>query len=164
MRTLFLSVALLCLFGDLLAEPSEETRTWLTARYLLGTWYEIHQVQSEIPGLYRLDTTLYEIQELSSVQFDQLRNLIFDSGENKPVREPLTFDIIYSKGGTKLGYIYSPAKNKYDGETERALLTYSIVQDYTRSMAFNVVSFQMPNTDSLCVKLGIREFGLKKAR
>jgi hypothetical protein len=154
-------MALLCLSCDLLAEPSEDTQFDLEPRYLLGIWLEVKMVEATyLPGHYVPDTTRYEIRGLSSEQDFQLRNLVFDHGENKPVIDPLTFKIEFKRGYIS-GYIYCP-ECETNWETLRNRCTYKIVQNDPPE--FSEVSFEMPNTDSLCVTLGTHRFGLKKAR
>jgi hypothetical protein len=139
---------------------TNDPAVYMEPQYLMGTWYEVKLVPADVSGTWKIDTTRYTITDLTQTQRDHLLQI---SGYAY-IKDPLTYDITYSKGGSLLGYIYDPQKNEWDDTTQRACIIYKIVQDYDRTKTYSEIRFEMPNLDSLFVTIGTQKLGLKKDR
>jgi hypothetical protein len=158
MRIAFL-LGLLTMIG--VASPRYENSVFdITSNELVGTWYGVALIPADIPGTLKADTTWYEIRELTQTQRDEL----LWATEQDYIKKPLTFDVVYPRGGRDLAYIYTPGNPRYDSETEMSSVTYKMIRDYSRNKVRGEISFEMPDIDMLWVITGNRIITLRKAR
>lgn len=132
-----------------------DPKYYLSSDNLVGQWLRIKEIPSTIPGYYTKDTTTYRIGKDPLVTSDTVYYL----------KSPMTYKVIYTRGGYTLGYISNPVES-YDYNLSVSTLVYDYIPD-ALSGAKSQITFQMPVNDSLCIIVGSpsspsETFGLKR--
>ena len=118
----------------------QDEQLYLKTDHLKGTWVQVTEVSSEIPGLYRKDTTFYEI------------GLDLPPFEDRYKDDIMTFYIQYKKG-KKYGYIYDPQED-YDWDRQLSSLTYTMILGLPEATTQDKAIFTIPSSDSLIISIG----------
>ena len=138
----------------------EDPDVTLEPEQITGEWLRVTETPSDVPGLYKKDTVIYQIG------LDKLTDYL--KFVDKSIYEPLTFKIIYPKGGTSYGYIERPDEHYRDFDTDRqeAILNYKLYQGLPATPTLTCwIAFSVPRNhpaDTLRVKTDNETFGLKK--
>lgn len=135
----------------------------LKAEHLTGEWINVTEAPSEIRGLYRKDTVIYQIG------LEKLTDYV--KFVDKSIYDPLTFKIIYPKGGNVVGYLEKPNDFDYrdfDYDRGEAILNYKLYLGLPGVTTKDTISFSVPQgfpADTLRVTINHKEiFGLKKRK
>ena len=150
-----LSILLLLNCGNLIGD---DPQLKLDKNDLKGEWVRITEIPSDIPGLYKKDTVIYQIglEDLTSyIKF-----------VDKSIIDPLTFKIVYPKGGFKYGYLHD-RNEEYDWDNETSYLMYTLELGLPQETTKYQATFLVPknfNADTLCVTIDSEIFGLKKRK
>jgi hypothetical protein len=137
---------------------SDNAQTALEPEHITGEWVRIRFVPSDIPGLYRNDTIVYQIglNKLS----DYMKFV------ESSITNPLTFKIIYYSGGLQYGYLHDP-ENDYDWSSGISSLNYKLELGLPENTKQSKVTFLIPEfslPDTLCITIDSETFGLKRWR
>lgn len=152
-KFLFLAMLLLVQCGSLDSiMGQEDSEVYLEASHITGEWLRIKDEPSDVPGLFRKDTSVYRIG---------IDSVPIPDGIYK--RQPLSFFINYQRGGSLYGYIYDPDEN-YSWEEEQSYLTYKYVYGLPEKTAEDIISFMMPYPDSLTIFIGRDTVGVRKQK
>jgi hypothetical protein len=143
--------------GNILGE--DDPSNFLEPENIIGEWVRVKEVPSDVAGLYRKDTTIYQIG------LDKLTDYM--KFVDKSLYDPLTFKIIYLKGGTLYGYLERPEDNyrAYDIEKQESSLNYNLYLGLPDITTMYRASFTVPNgytADTLKVTINSEVFGLKR--
>lgn len=130
----------------------EDSEVYLEASHIIGVWLRINDESSDVPGLYRKDTSVYRIG---------VDSVPIPDGVYK--KQPLSFFINFKRGGSQYGYIYDPDEN-YSWEEEQSYLTYKYVYGLPEKTVEDIISFMMPYPDSLSIFIGRDTIGVRKKR
>jgi lipocalin len=155
MRTASLFVLLAAMCVD-----SSSILSNITNKNITGVWYEVAPIPADVSSTFRFDTTWYEIRELNRAQYDEFKQVTEFSYE----KEPLTFDVVYSRGGRDLAYIYTPKDGPYCQEIAEYSRVYKLIRDYSRDKVFGEIKFEMPDINTLWIYTGGRPLTLIRAR
>jgi hypothetical protein len=137
---------------------AEDPQIYLQPSNITGEWIRVIEAPSDVPGLYRKDTLIYQIG------LDSLQDLVYDV--NKSLYKPLAFKIIYQRGGNKFGYLHDPNEN-YDWDREESSLQYHLELGLPEQLSEFDITFSIPkgySPDTLRVTCDLEVFGLKKKR
>lgn len=143
--------------GDIL--QGDDPAGFLEPGHLIGEWVKVSYVQSDVQGLLRIDTTTYQIG------LDNLTDYIKFADKN--VYDPLTFKILYQRGGTKYGYLERPDDNfrDFDVNMQESMLNYELNLGLPEITTLQKISFAVPRgcrADTLRVTIDSEVFGLKR--
>jgi hypothetical protein len=137
----------------------EDPSNFLEPKHITGEWLRIKEVPSDVAGLYRKDTVVYQIG------LDKLSDYLKFVSKN--IYDPLTFKIIYPRGGTKYGYLERPGNNfrDYDMDKQESSLNYELYLGLPDIITLYRTSFSVPygyTADTLNVKIDSEVFGFKR--
>lgn len=154
---LFFFLILFVQCGNILGDDNPSN--YLEPKNITGEWLRIKEVPSDVAGLYRKDTVVYQIG------LDKLTDYI--KFVDKNIYDPLTFKIIYPHGGTKYGYLERPDDNfrDYDVDKQESSLNYKLYLGLPEITTQYRASFSVPNgyqADTLNVRIDSEVFGLKR--
>lgn len=148
-------LALLVQCGNLIGD---DPSLYLEPENLVGEWLQVVDVPSDVQGLYRRDTTKYEIG------LDQLTDYI--KFVDKSIYDPLTFKVIYPRGGAQYGYLERPEDNFRDfNDNSEAILNYKLNLGLPETTILHQASFSVPrgcSYDTLRVTIDAEIIGLKR--
>lgn len=154
MRVIFLFLAILftqCGPLDSLM-GQDDSEVYLEASHIIGEWLRIKDEPSDVPGLFRKDTSIYRIG---------IDSVPIPDGVYK--KQPLSFFINYQRGGSLYGYIYDPDES-YNWEEEQSYLIYNYIYGLPEKPTEEIISFMMPYHDSLTIFIGGDTVGIRKQR
>lgn len=153
---MLLSSVLLIQCSDILGE---DPQTFMQPVNIIGEWIRVTETPSDVQGLYRKDTTIYQIG------LDSLQKFV--TWIDPSLYKPVTFKILYQRGGTKYGYLHEPDE-EYDWELEESNLKYNLDLGLPEQTTRYEINFSVPKNcppDTLRVTLDRSEiFGLKKRK
>lgn len=143
--------------GNLLGE--DDASNFLEPQHITGEWYQVKEVPSDVAGLYRKDTVIYMIG------LDSLSDYI--KFVDRRIYDPLTFKVIYPRGGTKFGYLEKPKDDfrDFDYDRQESILNYILYLGLPEMTTKYQASFRVPNgyaSDTLSITVESDKFGLKK--
>jgi hypothetical protein len=136
----------------------DDPTLYLEPENIIGEWVQISEVPSDVQGLYRKDTTVYLIG------LDQLSDYI--KFVDKNIYDPLTFKVIYQRGGTQYGYLERPEDNFRDfNDNSESILNYELNLGLPETTVLHQASFSVPrgcSYDTLRVTVDSDTIGLKR--
>lgn len=135
-----------------------QDQTYLQPENITGEWLRVMEVPSDVAGLYRKDTAVYQIG------LDKLTDYI--KFVDKNIYKPLTFKVLYPHGGLKYGYLHEPDED-YDWDREESTLNYNLELGMPENTTRYQASFSVPKgfpLDTLRVTIDSETFGLKKRK
>lgn len=153
MRRSLLTIALLFALSacDLAIGSNDDAQSFLEPEMIKGVWVAVTERPSHIQGLYEKDTIQYRI---GVDPVPQTRP--------KYLERPMAFFVVYERGAS-YGFIHEP-EEEYDWDEELSMLQYQLVEGLPGPTTHTLVSFSMPETDSLNIRLGGRIFGTRRLR
>jgi hypothetical protein len=136
----------------------DDPTLYLEPENIVGEWLQVVDVPSDVQGLYRRDTTVYLIG------LDQLTDYV--KFVDKSIYDPLTFKIIFPRGGTQYGYLERPEDNFRDfNDNSESILNYELNLGLPETPTIHYASFAVPrgcSPDTLRVTIDSGIIGLKR--